>query len=66
VQKAEDGMTGDTDSLSLVLEPREVIVRASESSDTNAGLQKTGDGPVKSCCNTPSVRLVTGYSVGTP
>src|ERR1700755_3406048 len=45
VQKSEDGMTGPGEhrgSLALVLEPREAIVRASESSDTRAGLQKTG------------------------
>lgn len=42
VQKPEDGMTGDTGTVfHSFLEPREVIVRASESSDTNAGLQKT-------------------------
>ena len=61
VKKSEDGMAGDRDSLSLVLEPREAIVRASESSDTNAGLpKKRGNVSVKPCCNTPSVRLGHG------
>jgi hypothetical protein len=43
VQKPEDGMGGDRETVfRSFLEPREVIVRDSESSDTNVGLQKTG------------------------
>jgi hypothetical protein len=69
VQKPEDGMTAETEAVfhSFWNQERSLCELPSRVTPTQ-GYRKQGwtRETVKPCCNTPSVRLVTGYSVGTP